>query len=168
MIFFCRVALVAAALAAPSVWADAPRVKGPAMPAVAWAKILDTVKRTGEIKADPPFVTQSLSVMIKKDPTTAMHQIIVNRMAGADASRRPVGVEMSVREDALILKSGTILTEEWILIIDPASRLDTAIYRKRVDVAGSEPVEEPSVMMDVTGPKAKAKLDEMLKFWSAR
>ncbi|MEQ1918459.1 MAG: hypothetical protein ABL955_04615 [Elusimicrobiota bacterium] len=168
MISFGRIVFVAAVLAAPSVRAAAPKVKGPAVPAAAWAKIIDTVTRTGEIKADPPFVGQSLTVTIKTGSTTAVHEIIVNRMAGADAKRRPVGVEMSVREDALILKSGTILSEEWILMIDPAGRLDTAVYKKRVDVAGSEPVVDPPVMMDVSGPKSKAKLDEMLKFWSAR
>lgn len=168
MISFCRIALVASALFAPSVRAASPRAKGPLVPAVPWAKILNTVKRIGEIKDDPPFVTQSLTVKNKTGSMTTVHKIEVNRMAGADAKHGVVGVELIVTEDSLILKSGTILSEAWTFLIDFDGRLDSAVYKKRVDVAGTEPVVDPPVMMDVSDAKTKVKLDEMLKFWSAR
>lgn len=146
----------------------ATQIQGPIAPASIWAKILDTVKRNGEMRADPPFVRQSLTETIKTSPTTSVHEIIIFLAPGADTKLSLVGAEISIVENTLTLSSGTILTESWALLLDNTGRLDTAVYSKRVDVAGKEPVSDPPMVLDLADPRVKARFDEMLKFWSTR
>lgn len=159
--------LAAAVIASLAVHAAA-QVKGPTAPAEVWTKIIAAVKRDGAMTEDPPFVQHSLTATIKTDPLTTVHDISIHLTAGEAAKRKLVGVEISITENSLILRSGTILTESWTFLFVRTGRLDTAVYKKRVDVAGSEPVSDPPVMMDLADPKTKAKLDEMLRFWSTR
>ncbi len=155
---------VIASLAIPAT----AQIKGPTAPAEVWKKIIATVERDGVVTQDPPFVQHSLTATIKTDPLTTVHDISIHLTAGEESKRKLVGVEISITENSLILRSGTILTESWTFLFVRTGRLDTAVYKKRVDVAGSEPVSDPPVMMDLADPKTKSKLDEMLRFWSTR
>jgi hypothetical protein len=161
-----RRAVLAAAVAVLSLPAAA-QVQGPVAPAGAWRKVLDTVRLEGEKGAADGFSTRSLTVGAG-DPArdNAVYGIIVFYFAGADGELRVAGVELSLERSTL--KTGVIRTDYWNMLVKPSGRVDTAVYRQRVDVPGDDVIEGAPAAVDLADPRVKARFDEMLEFWSAR
>ncbi len=136
------------------------QVKVPTAPAGAWKKIIDKLRHDGVKGGDKEFFTQSLTG-VGGNPK-ANHGITVflnGRLA-------VVGVELSIEQSTL--KSGTIRTEFWEILATASGTAAQAIYKERVDVPGDEPTMSVPVVVNLADPRAKARFDEMIDYWSAR
>lgn len=155
------IAAVTAALSLPA----AAQVQGPVAPAAAWQKVLDKVKLEGEKGAADGFFTRSLTAADAAQDK-AVHGIVVFYFVDANNSFKVAGVEL--RMERSTLKTGVIRTDYWTLLAKPSGRVDSAVYRQRVDVPGDDVVPGAPAEVDLADPRVKARFDEMLAFWSAR
>lgn len=154
--------VLAAAIAVPA----AAQVQGPVAPAAAWQKALDKVKLEGEKGAADGFFTRSLTAAAGDPGDKAVHGIVVFYSVDANNRFKVVGVELSMERSTL--KTGVIRTDYWTLLAKPNGRVDSAVYRQRVDVPGDDVIPGTPAEVDLADPRVKARFDEMLAFWSAR
>jgi len=156
---------LAAALTASPVLHAAAQTAAPVAPAAAWQKVLDKVKLEGEKGAADGFFTRSLTAAdAAKDK--AVHGIVVFYFVDANNGFKVAGVELSMERSSL--KTGVIRTDYWQLLAKPSGRVDSAVYRQRVDVPGDDVIPGTPAEVDLADPRVKARFDEMIGFWSSR
>lgn len=154
------------ALAAILAFPAAAQVQGPVAPAAAWQKALEKVKLEGEKGAADGFFTRSLTVAAGDPGDKTIHGIIVFYFVAADNTFKVAGVELSLERSTL--KTGVIRTDYWTVLAKPSGRVDSAVYRQRVDVPGDDVIPGTPAEVDLADPRVKARFDEMIGFWSSR